>query len=84
MKLKFGKIKPGYAADLVLIEYDPITPIDEKNFWDHLFFGITESKVNSLYVGGRPLMVDGEIKVFDEKAVRKDARKVAQKLWDSI
>ncbi len=84
LKLKFGKIKPGYAADLVLIEYDPITPIDEKNFWDHLFFGITESKVNSLYVGGRPLMVDDEIKVFDEKAVRKDVRKVAQKLWNSL
>ncbi|MGC9214698.1 amidohydrolase family protein [Athalassotoga sp.] len=84
LKVKFGKIKSGYAADLVMIEYDPPTPIDEKNFWDHLFFGITESRVNSLYVAGKPLMIDNEIKVFDEVEVRKASRKVAETLWKNL
>jgi len=81
LKVNFGKIKAGYAADLIMVEYDPPTPINEKNFWDHLFFGITEARVNSLYVSGKPLMVDNVIKVFDENEVRKTSRRVAESLW---
>jgi len=84
LKAKIGKIKVGYAADIMMIEYDPPTPIDKTNFWDHLFFGITESRVNSLYVGGKPLMINNEIKVFDEKEIRENARRIAQKLWKSL
>jgi len=81
LKIKVGKIAPGYAADFMIVEYNPPTPIDESNFWDHLFFGITEARVNSLYVSGKPLMVDNVIKVFDENEVRKISRRVAEALW---
>lgn len=84
LNAQFGKIKPGYTADLVLVEYDPPTPMDETNFWDHLFFGITESRVNSLYVNGKPLMIDNDIKTFDEDEVRKASRKIAKTLWKNL
>ena len=81
---KFGKIKPGFAADLSVIDYAPATPITFKNFYDHLFFGITETPINSLYIAGKPVMIDGEIKTFDEREIRKTSRRIADKLWKKM
>ncbi len=84
LKENFGRIKKDYVSDLIVIDYIPPTPMNFSNFWDHLFFGITESKVDSLYVDGYPLMVENEIKVFDEAEIRQNVRRVAKLLWDKI
>jgi putative selenium metabolism protein SsnA len=81
---KFGRIESGAAADLMVVDYDPPTPITLDNFYDHLFFGITESRVVDLYVNGKPLMKDGVIKTFDEAEIRKESRKIAEKLWKRL
>ncbi len=80
----FGSIKKGAAADLMILDYDPPTPMTIDNFYDHLFFGVTEAKVRSLYVNGKALMEDGIIKTFDESEIRKESRKIAEKLWNRL
>ncbi len=80
---KFGKIKTGYAADLMLIDYRSPTPINKENFWDHIFFGIG-APVRSLFINGKIVMMDGEIKTFDENEVKKVSRRVARILWEKI
>ncbi len=80
----FGTIEKGSAADLMVLDYDPPTPMTIDNFYDHLFFGITEAKVRSLYVNGEALMEDGVIKTFDEAEIRKESRKIADKLWKRL
>jgi len=80
----FGIIKKGSPADLMILDYDPPTPMTIDNFYDHLFFGITEAKVNALYVSGKALMEDGIIKAFDEAEIRKESRKIAEKLWKRL
>ncbi len=84
LKEKFGRIEESYSADMMVIDYFPPTPITFDNFYDHLFFGITESKVNSLYVNGKGVMVDGRIETFDESEVKMESKKVAQKLWEKL
>ncbi len=81
---RFGRIREGYAADLAVVDYTAPTPMTFDNFYDHLFFGITESRVDSLYISGNPVMENGVIKTFDEKEVKKEARKVAQRLWKNL
>ncbi len=81
---RFGKIERGYAADIVVVDYSPPTPMTFDNFYDHLFFGITESTIDSLYVAGEPVMINGKIKTFDEKEIKGEARKVAMKLWERV
>ncbi len=84
LECNLGKIEIGAAADLMVIDYDPPTVINSDNFYDHLFFGVTEAPVRSLYVGGRAVMEAGEIKTFDESEVRREARKIAQSLWKKM
>ena len=84
LKERFGKVKPGFVADISVVDYKPATPITYENFYDHLFFGITEASVNSLYVAGKPIMIDGEIKTFDEKEIRKISQKMAKNLWKKL
>ncbi len=79
-----GKVKMGAVADLMIVDYDPPTPITTGNFYDHLFFGITEAPVISLYVNGRAVMEEGKITAFDEAEVKKEARKIALKLWEKL
>lgn len=83
-KEKIGKIKPGFSADIFVVNYKPPTPITFENFYDHLFFGISETPVNSLYVAGKPIMIDGEIKTFDEREIRKTSQKIAKLLWEKL
>ncbi len=81
---KFGKIEENYPADIMVIDYDHPTPITSDNFYDHLFFGITEAKVNSLYVNGKAVMIDGKIETFDESEIKRESRKIAKKLWEKL
>lgn len=84
LREKFGRIEENYPADIMVIDYDPPTPITFDNFYDHLFFGITESKVNSLYVNGKAVMIDGKIETFDENEIRRESRKISEKLWEKL
>jgi len=83
LNLKFGKIKTEYVADLMVIDYRSPTPVSKENFWDHIFFGIG-SPVRSLFINGKPVMIDGEIKTFDEDEVKKESRRIARILWNKV
>lgn len=76
-----GRIEPGAPADLVVLEYDPPTPISGENLADHWIFGISASHV-------RDVLVDGSLVVHDRVLARShepDAlvrcREAAKDLW---
>lgn len=81
---KVGEISKGCCADIVVFDYIPSTPLTEENFYGHLVFGISQSKVTDVICGGRLLMRNGEIKFVDEEKLYADSRIVAQKLWQRI
>ncbi|MFQ6090614.1 MAG: amidohydrolase family protein, partial [Candidatus Bipolaricaulia bacterium] len=80
-----GKIKPGYKADLIAVNYLPPTPLNEGNFMGHMIFGLAGSlDVVTTIVNGRVLMRDRRILGVDEGAAYEEAREVAQSLWGRI
>lgn len=80
-KTNLGRLQPGACADLIIIKYDPPTPLHGDNFWQHLLFGLANSPVESTMAGGKFLMKNGEILVCDEEKILADAREQAKKLW---
>jgi putative selenium metabolism protein SsnA len=77
-----GQLKPGAAADLVVIDYDPPTPLTAENYYGHMVFGMTESAVETTIVAGKILMHDRKLLNLDEEEVNAKARELAVKLWE--
>ncbi len=77
---RFGRVEPGYAADLVLWDYDPPTPLAAENLAGHLAFGLGSRSVRSVAVDGALVVRDREA-AFDSAAVLAEGRAEAARLW---
>ena len=76
-----GKLETGAAGDVIVLDYDPPTPLVTGNFGGHLIFGLTGWMVETVVVGGRILMKDRELTTLDEQATLAQARERALDLW---
>ncbi len=77
-----GQIAPGAKADLILLDYQPFTPLNPGNLPWHLLFGFESSMVTSTICDGKLLMRDREILVLDEAEVAAEALALAPKVWE--
>ena len=76
----FGKVEAGAAADLVLWDYDPPTPLEGGNIAGHLAFGLSSRSVRSVMVNGK-FVVEDRKPAFDAEAIGAKARAEASRLW---
>ena len=81
---RVGELSVGSAADLVLLDYLPPTPLTSGNFPWHLIFGIDAHHVNSTMVAGRWLMRNRQLLSVDEARIHARARELSQALWDRM
>ena len=79
-----GKLKTGYSADVITLDYNPLTPMDGSNCNGHILFGISGRYVTSTTCAGRVLMKDREVLGLDEEAFYAHCREVSSKVWKSI
>jgi cytosine/adenosine deaminase-related metal-dependent hydrolase len=79
-----GSIEPGAVADIIVLDYDPPTPLVTGNFGGHLIFGLTGWMVETVIVGGRVVMADREFPSVDAVEARARARERARDLWDRM
>jgi cytosine/adenosine deaminase-related metal-dependent hydrolase len=80
---KLGELREGWAADIVIVDYDPPTPLDETTFSGHLVFGLSQTSVATTIVGGKVLMRDRRLTLdLDEADVNAKARERAAALWE--
>jgi len=78
----FGRLEPGAVADVIMVDYDPPTPLSTDNFPWHIIFGFDGRKVDTTIVGGRVLMRHGAIPHLDTERIYARSREVAQATWE--
>ncbi|MCI9124466.1 MAG: putative aminohydrolase SsnA [Eubacterium sp.] len=83
-KAPLGVIKEGAAADVIVMDYDPPTHLDENNLNSHILFGMTGRDVVTTIGNGKVLMQDREVKVADPAEVMAKCRESSAALWKSI
>ena len=76
-----GVVAPGAAADLILVDYHPPTPMTADNVAAHVVFGFDESMVTTTMVDGRVLMKDRELLTLDEEEITAKSRELAAAFW---
>ena len=84
--VKIGKLKPGYKADIAILDYPSPTPITGENFLGHLFFGASGNnyEVETVFIDGEPVMRNSKLVNLDEREIYRNAREVSEQLWSRL
>lgn len=75
-----GQLQPGAAADLILMGYDPPTPVTKESLGAHLLFGFSQTKVETVLCQGKVILDKGQVPGLDESALYEKARDLARAL----
>lgn len=79
-----GTLQVGAAADIVLLDYVPPTPMNGGNFPWHLIFGMDGHHVHSTMVAGRWLMRNRQLLTVEEERIHARARELSSALWQRM
>jgi putative selenium metabolism protein SsnA len=77
-----GQLIPGAAADIILVDYHPFTPLTEGNLPWHILFGFEASMVTMTMVEGQVLMRDRQLLTLDEQSIAAEALALAPAVWE--
>ena len=83
-ELALGELRPGAAADLVFLDYQPTTPLTAGNLPWHLLFGVEASAITTTICAGRVLMRDRKLLALDEEAIAARSRELAAEVWKRV
>jgi putative selenium metabolism protein SsnA len=79
--VEVGVLKPGAAADLMFVDYNPPTPLSDGNLPWHIIFGFRDSQVTTTIAAGKILMQDRQLLTLDEKEISAKACELAAQTW---
>lgn len=79
-----GFLGRGAAADVIVLDYTPPTPLSVGNFAGHLVFGLTGWMVETVVIAGRVVMRERELLTVDADEVAARGRERARELWERM
>lgn len=79
-----GVLKPGAAADIIIMDYKNFTPFSGANVDGHMIFGMTGRQCEFTMCAGRILMEDRKLVGIDEEAVNAHIMEEGVKLWKAL
>ncbi|WP_295691211.1 amidohydrolase family protein, partial [uncultured Oscillibacter sp.] len=79
-----GVLKPGAAADVIVMDYKPFTPFSDANIDGHMLFGMTGRQCQTTMINGRILMRDRVLTEIDEEAVNTHILESSKRLWGRL
>jgi 5-methylthioadenosine/S-adenosylhomocysteine deaminase len=71
---RLGSLEPGKKADIILVAMNAARQTPQYDPVSHLVYATRGDDVRTTIVGGRILMLDGQVLSLDEPAVLSDAR----------
>ncbi len=76
-----GRLEVGAAADLVLTNYRPATPLKSENLAGHFLFALGSEWIRHVMIDGRWCLRDGQVTSCDEPSIRSQAVQTTRELW---
>ena len=79
-----GILKPGAAADVIVMDYKCFTPFSDANIDGHMIFGMTGRQCETTMCNGKLLMKDRQLIGIDEEAMNARTMEASKKLWSRL
>ena len=79
-----GVLKPGAAADVVVMDYPAFTPFSEENANGHILFGMMGRSCRTTVVNGRVLYRDRAFVDIDEARINAWTLEQSKALWGAL
>ncbi|MTI94151.1 MAG: putative aminohydrolase SsnA [Firmicutes bacterium] len=81
---KIGRLAPGWQADVIVLDYQPYTPLTAENWFGHVLMGMSGAQVRTTIVNGRTVLENRELKTIDKEKVYYQAKQCAQETWKQV
>lgn len=81
IKGQVGILKKDALADIIIVDYNPPTPITADNINSHLLFGINGRHVDTTIINGRIIMENRKLSNIDEEKIMTRSRELASEVW---
>ncbi len=75
-----GELAPGAAADIAVLDYVPVAPIEAGSIVPHLIYGAGSGRAFMTICDGRVLFENGTVTFLEEEQFNRDCRRVAAAL----
>lgn len=82
--LPIGPLRAGAAADLLVVDYAPPSPLDAATLASHLVFGMSSRDVESVMIDGMWRLWKRQPLTVDPASVMKTAREATQAAWERL
>ncbi len=79
----FGRVEPGYAADLIVVDYPAPTPLIPENIAGHFMFGMGPEIVETVMIDGKIVMENRRF-ALDLREIYGEAQQQARRLWERM
>ncbi|MFR1708373.1 MAG: putative aminohydrolase SsnA [Clostridium sp.] len=76
-----GVIEKGALADIIIVDYNPPTPINKDNIDSHILFGISGRHVETTIINGKVVMDNRILINLDEERIMAKSREIAAEVW---
>ncbi len=81
---EIGVLRPGAAADVIVMDYPAFTPFSDENIDGHMLFGMMGKNCRTTIVNGRVLYQDRVFVAFDEERINAWTLEQARGLWSEL
>ena len=81
---RYGAIEAGLPADVILVDYHPVTPLTGDNVNGHLMFGVNGAMTDTTIINGKVLMRHRKLVQADEEQILSKSREAAAALWKKL
>lgn len=82
--IELGSLLREAGADLVVLNYQPRTPVREDNIAEHLVFGVGQQHIESVIIDGNLVYHLGRFPDIDIPRLTPLMQRGAQQLWSSV